>query len=970
MTEYKSGALVRVRNRDWVVLPSDSDDLVLLKPLGGSDEEITGIFKPLFKDDEIAPAHFPDPSKDDLGSVSSARLLYNAARLSFRDGAGPFRSLARLSFAPRAYQMVPLIMALKQDLVRLLIADDVGIGKTMEALLIARELLARGEIKRFAVVCLPHLCDQWQAEIKDKFGIEAVVIRSNTQARLDREIQDDRSVYEYYPYQIISIDYIKAESRKQIFVHQAPELVIVDEAHTCTRPKGASKSQQQRYSLIKDLADKPQQHLLLLTATPHSGKPEEFRSLLGLLNAKFEQTDISKATQAERKELAQYFVQRRRADVTKWLDEETFFPEREGGEINYKLTPDYLALFNQVLGFARELVQDEAQPAAQHQGKQRLRYWTALGLLRGIMSSPDAGIDMLKNRMDKNLTTDIDLNAEWLQDLADDAVDNPVLDMAHGYENDHAPYHVLNQSPLDKHENQQLAQFIEALEKLGNNPAADAKIKVATQEVKQWVDEGFHPVIFCRYIATAKYVGRVLAQTKGFKNIKIEVVTSEDPDEVRRERIVQMGASKRRILVATDCLSEGINLQEYFNAVLHYDLPWNPNRIEQREGRVDRFGQEAPKVKAYNLIGEDNPMDGAVLKVILEKIKQIRKSINVSIPFPEASNSVMDAVLHGVLMQSEEARRKTLAQQSVLSLDFGEEAKTKITQALEDAAEREKLSRSVFTQNALKPEVIKEDLKQATEAIGTPADVERFVTDALNHFLGAQITARKQRSKRATQSYDLYTTNLPEALKASLPAQGHLQVCFHSPTPEGHLYLGRNHPFVEQLAHYLLNDAMHRQSDAPPARTAVIRCEEVNIKTTVYLFRVRNVIESHRKRQIVAEEMLLWGFRGSTNAGAIDTLSHIQAKQLLEQVVPIADLNPSMQASSLEDALEALYQHTHTRDQIAYQRAEALIDAHDRFRQATGNKSKGHSYQVVTPVLPMDLLGVYVLLPQPKLIVK
>src|SRR4030095_13440040 len=98
----------------------------------------------------------------------------------FRSGAGPCRALAKLSFRPRSYQMVPLIMALKQETVRLLIADDVGVGKTIEALLIAKELYERKEISRLAIVCLPHLCDQWQDELKSKFGIEAAIIRSGT----------------------------------------------------------------------------------------------------------------------------------------------------------------------------------------------------------------------------------------------------------------------------------------------------------------------------------------------------------------------------------------------------------------------------------------------------------------------------------------------------------------------------------------------------------------------------------------------------------------------------------------------------------------------------------------------------------------------------------------------------------------------------------------------------------------------
>src|SRR5690606_928804 len=158
--------------------------------------------------------------------------------------------------------------------------------------------------------CLPHLCEQWQAEIRSKLDIEAVIIRSNTQARLDRQIQGDTSVYEYYPYQVISIDFIKSDARRDVFVEQCPELVIVDEAHTCARPAGASNSQQQRYHLVSRIAAKPGQQLILLTATPHSGKPEEFQSLLGLVHKDLETLDLPNSNQLQRKELARHFVQR------------------------------------------------------------------------------------------------------------------------------------------------------------------------------------------------------------------------------------------------------------------------------------------------------------------------------------------------------------------------------------------------------------------------------------------------------------------------------------------------------------------------------------------------------------------------------------------------------------------------------------------------------------------------------------
>jgi len=170
IAQLQPGKLVTLRGREWVVLPSDDpDNLLIVKPLGGSDDEITGIYLPLdIRADRPVDARFLPPTSADLGDISTARLLYDSARLAFRNGAGPFRALAKLSFRPRAYQIVPLIMALRQETVRLLVADDVGVGKTIEALLIVRELLERRTIKRFAVVCLPHLCEQWQEEIRSK----------------------------------------------------------------------------------------------------------------------------------------------------------------------------------------------------------------------------------------------------------------------------------------------------------------------------------------------------------------------------------------------------------------------------------------------------------------------------------------------------------------------------------------------------------------------------------------------------------------------------------------------------------------------------------------------------------------------------------------------------------------------------------------------------------------------------------
>jgi len=942
--KFKPGSLITARNRDWVVLPSNDAKLVLLKPLGGSEEEITGIYLPLaFAEDRIESTRFPNPSAKDLGDIASARLLYNAARLSFRNGAGPFRSLAKFSFRPRSYQMVPLIMALKQESpIRLLIADDVGVGKTIEVLIILKELLERRVINRFAVVVLPHLCEQWQAELKDKFGIEAVVIRSNTQARLDREIPGDTSVFHHYPYQVISIDYIKSEQRRQVFIQQCPELIIVDEAHTCSVAAGAKTVQQQRYQLIRDISKKPGQHMMYLTATPHSGKAEQFSSLLGLIAPEYRSLDLPNATRNQRRDLAKYYVQRRRADVEKWMNEDTPFPNRDAGEFQYDLSKKYSEFYDDILDFALGLTRS----GDLHEGRKRLRYWTALALLRGVMSSPAAGVEMIKNRMKKD---SVSLDDEDSVDTAE----NPVMDDDYDSAKDFTPTGIINRTDWTDTENNKLNKLAEQLEAL-HGIEHDFKAARALTIVNKWLKEGYNPVVFCRFIRTANYLGEILKAN--LKKANVQVVTSEDPDEVRKARIDDMESSTQKVLVATDCLSEGINLQDQFTAVLHYDLPWNPNRLEQREGRIDRFGQRSENVKAYLLYGTNNPIDGVVLKVLLRKVREIRRSTGISIPFPEDSKSLMDSVLQAVISDSQAAARRRDAKQ--LTFDFGEvdEVRQKeliATKAIEKAANRETASRTIFAQHAIKANEIEQDLRQADEAIGNPGAVEAFVTESLMNIFGVQIS-----KDRKAHGYTLYTANLPPVLKSALPLENQLKVSFFSPTPEGYIYLGRNHVFVEQLCQYLMANAISSNTAYGPARSAVIRCKDVSIKTTLLLFRVRNVIEETKGiNQFVAEEMLLWGYRGSPSDN--DILDSDEVKRLMDHALPSANISEQAKAGFLDNELENTSEMDKEFDKIALERAEILIDAHERFRKVMGGKR----FKVVEPVLPMDLMGVYILLP-------
>ena len=394
-SDYVPGALVHARGREWVVLPESVRDLLVLRPLGGGEDDTAAVFPAL---EDVRPATFPPPTAADLGDAASASLLRTALRIGFRSSAGPFRSLANLAVEPRAYQFVPLLLALRQDPVRLLIADDVGIGKTIEAGLIAAELLAQGDARRLAVLCSPALAEQWQRELRDKFAIDAETVLPSTATRLTRGLMLNESLFTRYPRVVISTDFIKSPARRHEFVNHCPELVIVDEAHSAVADGagGGARARTQRYELLKALAVDPTRHLLLVTATPHSGKEEGFRNLLGLLDPELATVDLE--TVRGRTRLAQHFVQRRRGDIRRYIDEDTAFPsDRESREAPYELSKEYAAFFDRVLAYAREQVTD-GSTASGSAVRQRVRWWSALALLRTLASSPQAASATLRTR--------------------------------------------------------------------------------------------------------------------------------------------------------------------------------------------------------------------------------------------------------------------------------------------------------------------------------------------------------------------------------------------------------------------------------------------------------------------------------------------------------------------------------------------------------------------------------------------
>lgn len=925
MPQYTPGSLVRARGREWIVQPGSVAPLLRLRPLSGGEDESALIHTEL--EPGIGSAQFPAPDPAQEGSQHEAILLSDALRMALRRGAGPFRCFGNISVEPRTYQLVPLLMALRLDPVRLLIADDVGIGKTIEAALIARELHDRGEVERMTVLCPPHLVDQWIRELNERFHLQAVAVTASSAARLERGLPIGDSIFQAHPFTVVSLDYIKSDRHRNDFIRACPEFVIVDEAHTCV---SSGQARQQRFELLRQLAADTERHLVLLTATPHSGDQEAFYNLLALLKPEFEALAAASGERKEklREQLARHFVQRRRPDIDEWRDN-SVFPQRETAEITYRLGGHWDSFFQDVLDYCREVT----ERAGDDERRQRLSFWGTLALMRCVASSPAAAVQALHTRL--------------LAERVESAPEEVLAPLFDGAEDDLREDDV---APAADTGDPALHGLLSKAKALAGEEG-DPKLRLLTQHLKQLIDDGFNPVVFCRYIATAHYLQEYLEDK--FRGVTLEVVTGEFPAEERERRVEALGEAERRLLIATDCLSEGVNLQDYFDAVVHYDLSWNPTRHEQREGRVDRFGQPSPKVRATLIYGANNPVDGAVLQVILRKAEKIKQELGVPVPLPDDDHTLTQALMKAVMLRSERAGGP---QQTFNFEQYGE------SQALDlrwtDLAEKAKRNRTVFAQRRLRPADVLPEWERMKAVLGSSDDVKRFTTQAMSR-LGAGLVFRR---RGATAPVSALPLLLRERLSGE-GIEGDIGIDFTQPPAPRCRYVSRSHPLVSTLADELLEravsgDAQDNQQLATLGRIGVWRSPAVEAVTTILLLRLRHQItttRSGRSSVLLVEEALPVAWQGRADA------TEVQGEQLLTWLeTPAAgNLPETVRQREMEKVLVLLDERRNLLENMADIQAERLLADHRRVREASDARGR---YEV-RALKPVDVIAAYVLMP-------
>ena len=510
------------------------------------------------------------------------------------------------------YQLDPVVRALQMPRVNLLIADDVGLGKTIEAGLVAQELILRHRARTILIICPSSIQVQWKEEMRDKFGLEFRIVDRDLLGELRRKRGIHVNPWSHFPRLITSIDFLKRERPMRQFRETLPsgdeaayprpyDLMIVDECHNVA-PSGRGKYaiDSQRTQAIRGLAPFFE-HKLLLSATPHNGYSESFSALLELLdNQRFAVgTEINKA------QLEAVMVRRLKSELKLRWDGSRRFAERLVKHIDVPYTEAERHVHKNLRRYTELRAKSAATPT------QRFAAEFVLKLLKKRLFSCPAAFSSTLEKHAKSVGAGTPSSgSSWMQRLsADDEYQDD-----DEYEEDSAEKvetATRHSAPLTSEE----AGILRDLRLWTAAAASQADTKA--KELIDWLHKTLKPggkwsnervIIFTEYRATQKWLHGILAAEGLAANDRLLTIYGGLPlDE--REKIKAAfqsdpSESPIRILLATDAASEGVNLQNHCHRLIHYEIPWNPNRMEQRNGRVDRHGQKNDEVLIYHFVGK------------------------------------------------------------------------------------------------------------------------------------------------------------------------------------------------------------------------------------------------------------------------------------------------------------------------------------------------------------------------------
>ena len=752
----EQGQLVTVRSRNWIVnevlsscLPTgalkainEQQTLLTLSSIedDGLGEELQVVWELEPGARVIEKVALPEPTGFD--SPQRLNAFLDAVRWGASSSAdvkniqSPFRSGIDIE----DYQLDPVVRAIQMPRVNLLIADDVGLGKTIEAGMVALELMIRHRARKMLVVCPSSLQIQWQEQMRDKFGLDFRIVNSQLMKDLRRQRGIHVNPWNHFPRLITSIDFLKRERPLRLMRDILPgpgepiyprkfDLLVVDESHNCA-PSGRGKyaTDSLRTKALRTLAPHFE-HKLFLTATPHNGYPESFSALLELLDSQ----RFARSTTPDRKQLEAVMVRRLKSELPPQWDGSPRFPKR----VLEPLEVPYNEEEREIHATLKKYGKLRADQAKGNNTESMATDFVLKTLKKRLFSSPAAFLTTLDKHEDsirhgkKKKTTKptFGILRRELERIEEDYGNDDEYDVATTDALDTATR--LFSKPTDEELGliKQMRNWADRACSQNDSKANQliAWLKEHIRPKKKWSNE--RVIIFTEYRATQKWLADVLAAA-GFTGQDRMLTMYGGMDSKQRESVkaafqASPDQSKVRILLATDAASEGLDLQNFCSKLIHYEIPWNPNRMEQRNGRVDRHGQKADHVGIFHFVAEgyqdrqgnadraasDLDADLEFLMRVAQKVETIREDLG------SVGQVLADDVEQAMLGQGYSLGRTTTAETRIdpvrKMLKSERDIAKRIAEVLEQYRETQKELR-------LSPENVEEVVEVGLEIAGQP----------------------------------------------------------------------------------------------------------------------------------------------------------------------------------------------------------------------------------------------------------
>ena len=930
----EAGKVVRLRDRLWRVDRVDGA-IFAATPLDGRETASRRFAAPL---ERVEPAELPWPAPAAVGPGSEQNRLLTAQLFALVHGTAPILGLQRSRAVPTDYQLVPLLMSLGAEQVRLLVADAVGTGKTVEAGLVVAELLARGRARRVLVVVPASLREQWCDALEHFFHLDATVIAGHLLPALERRLLPGQSVWSAHDIVVTSIDYVKTRTA-EVLSHDW-DVLVIDEAHICAQPHslpGASEPDMARWQFAAEAAQRTP-HLLLLTATPHNGYSDSFASLFKMLDPALV-VDVPTGPQIQRNAARRHVAQRTRRDIEAWYghrERRSPFPRRDADEqiVDLRRAPDLRYLLQDLAGYTDVLLGTHDHYP--------LNGWVAAHIQRRALSSPEALRISLRNRLAalrgrRTIEGGHRAEGEARATVADLFDGSDTIDEAQA---DRLDQTATTLDPVA--EIPELERLLERAELVtaAKDPKLDALIGLLPRRLDAHPDVP-RAIVFTKYRDTLDYLTKQLsriterptARRRLPEGLSVFAIHGLLSLAERREVFAAFERAAPAVLVATDCISEGLNLQHACAEVIHYELPWNPNRLEQRNGRVDRFHQREPFVGIRTLVLDD-ALDVALLELIVRKSEQMLADYGFVPPF--LANP--DILTHLQAAASRHRLAPTLF--DAARFDAVEFVQTEAGPGLLDEGRLERIrTESFYGQEEVTLGTVTEALEASRTEIGSPATVERFFRASIATLPGLEIVEVPGGLRLVGTNRDIADVRAGERILAFDPERG-----FDDPEVD---VVDVAHPLLRRLVDLALDKSRQPECRGRvAARTSLLAKEVTGVLWTLIRYLAR------ADPPVLLEELVplacpVWG----------DSLHVTDPAALMSG--PQRD--PAKDAEDVADAAEALLARSDLRSRLAIHTSDraAQLAARHRGLDAPWAEGLGH-----VEVMSCDLVAVTLVYPE------